>query len=189
MEENAELLDAAKRAKEEHQDISSMSALKRLVKQNKHERSRQPLDKTPPASNGGSSRSDRGGSTRTRLLAAPFRKEMSVVLNDLRLSGEVKEAVSRLSAFPVPPSQQAEELCNMLVCMVQEGSEAARKLYFEMAADLVTECQWKSKAVTDGLRKFLEDACPDLQCKLPKLTEIIWEELHPVLSPLAKSCA
>lgn len=184
IDENEKLLDAAKKAKEAHQDISSMGTLKRLAKQKQNDRSRQQSDKQPLVSSGAFP-SDRGGSSRTRLLAEPFRKEMSDALAELRTSHDAKKAVLRMSDFLVPPSQQPEELCNMLVCMVQEGSAAVRKLYFEMAAGLVIECHWKPKTITNGLRKFLEDVCPGLKSDVPNLSEIIWEELHPALSPLA----
>lgn len=112
------------------------------------------------------------------------RKEVSGVLAELRLSYDVKEAIARMSALSVPTEQQADELCNMLGCMVEEGSAEVRKMCFELVPGLFTDGSWNSDALRKGLQEFMDEVCPDLRCDVPALPNILREELLPVLVPL-----
>jgi len=117
------------------------------------------------------------------------RKVVSGALAELRYTHEVQEALLRISALSVPSSKQSEELCDMLVHMAEEGSEAARKASFELVAALFTQGHWKPYALGRGLQDFVEEVCPDLKCDIPMLPQILREELCPALAPLVDSGA
>jgi hypothetical protein len=117
------------------------------------------------------------------------RKEISGALAELRLSLEVKEALERISGLSVPSSMQAEELCDMLAHMVEEGSTKVRKACFELVARLFREGHWKSHALGRSLQDFLQEVCPDLKCDIPMLPTILREELCPALAPLVSTGA
>merc|ERR1740117_2509124 len=112
--------------------------------------------------------------SRKQPSMAPFdqeacRKEVSAALAELRASHEVKEAILRISALAVPSAQQPEELCDMLAQMSEEGSEASRKVCFELIAGLFADGHWKANVLNKGLQDFTEDVCTDLKCDVPAL--------------------
>jgi len=113
-----------------------------------------------------------------------WRRELNVSLRELRMSHDVQEALTRVWTVFVPVSLQAEEVCDMLSNMVEEGSQATRMVYFAFVAGLVGKGQWKVSSLQKGLQSFLEDVCPDLKYDVPALPNILWDELHPTLAPV-----
>jgi len=124
-----------------------------------------------------------------QMDATPFdrdacRTEVSATLAELRVSHDVAEAVSRIGAIAVPVTQQPAELGDLLSKIVEECSQDVRKVEFKLVAGLFTEGQWKPESAGKGVSSFVEDICPDLECDIPNLPQILREELHPCLQAL-----
>jgi len=153
--------------KEEYQRISSLASLKRKTGEPKENEVKL---------------SDIGKWCDADFDKEACHAELLGALTELRVSCEVKEAILRISALSVPESLQADELCNMLGRMVEEGSAAVRKVYFELVAGLFTEGHWEATALVQGLTDFAENVCPDLKCDIPMLPTILREELHAALA-------
>jgi len=115
------------------------------------------------------------------------RKEVAEALAQLRTTQDVKEAMRCIKAIGVPASKQADEFCDMLGHMMKEPSKAIRKVFFDMVLSLFVEDIWSQSALTSGLENLLENVCPKLECEVPGLSGILWEELHPVIAPLVSS--
>jgi len=110
-----------------------------------------------------------------------FRSETRKALLELRASGQPEEALTRLAAFEPPtPGAQAEELCELLVEVVQEGSQEVRKQGFEVIVNLV-KGSWSVDALGRAIGFFLSEQAPDLACDVPTLPKILGE-LHSQLS-------
>lgn len=159
--------DAASAPKEAYQRISSLAALKRKTDEPKENQSKL---------------SDIGKWCDADFDKEACRAELLGALTELRISCDVKEAILRISALSVPESLQADELCDMLGRMVEEGSAAVRKVYFELVAGLFTEGHWEATALSQGLTDFAENTCPDLKLDIPMLPTILREELHAALA-------
>jgi hypothetical protein len=115
------------------------------------------------------------------------RKELAGALKELRISHDVKEAVTRTAGLAVPLSQQTEELCEMLAKVAEEGSEEVRRIGFQFVAGLFTEGHWKPGALEKGVQHFIDGICCDLKFDIPSLPKIVHEELYPTFTPLVKS--
>lgn len=129
---------------------------------------------------------------RKQPVGEPFDKDACLkdifgALSELRVSHEVKEATTRVSGIAVPSPQQAEVLCDVLGHIAEEGSEAVRKICFELVTSLFAEGHWKALALGKGIHDFVEEVCPDLKCDVPTLPKILRDELHPALTPLVDS--
>lgn len=119
-----------------------------------------------------------------------FRKEMTKVLQELRVSYDAPDAAARLADQAAPPhGHQSQEICHLLAEVVQEGKAEARKAGFEMLACFFSKGMadsWSRQALSGGLQVFCDEVCPDLACDVPVLPRILREELKPVFAPLVQ---
>jgi hypothetical protein len=111
------------------------------------------------------------------------REEILGAFTELCSSHDVQEAAARIAAIVVPPSAQAEELCELLAHIVEQSSEGARKVGFKLLVALFVEGHWKPGACSKGFKSFAS-LCVDLKCDVPVLPKIISEELAPALEAL-----
>jgi len=149
-----------------------------------------PLPKQAPASPPAKKSSEQEGSivqqvgkVKKRFRKNTCRKEITEILEQLRDSRDMHKAAVRIASMAVPASKQGEEFSFMLTLMIQEACSHARKTFFEMAASLFTEGIWMQSALTTGLETVLDSGCSELEQKVPNLSKIMWEELHPVIAP------
>lgn len=107
-----------------------------------------------------------------------FRSEALKALHELRASGQPDEVLAKLSSFEAPsPGVQAEELCQLLVEVVQEGSQEVRRQGFEVIIKLVGSKDWSVESLSSAVGLFLSEQAPDLVCDVPALPKILGE-LH-----------
>jgi len=127
-----------------------------------------------------------------QAVKAPFdkeacNKEISATIAELRVSFDVQEAITRVAKLSVPVPDQAAQVHDLLARLAEEGSHGTRKVGFGFVVGLVLEGHWKAESAEHGLRKFLEETCPELKFDVPNLPQILQEELHFALSPLVKA--
>jgi hypothetical protein len=118
--------------------------------------------------------------------ASACKTEVSLTLSELRVSHDVADAVARIAAIAVPLSQQSIEFGDIMCRLVEEGAQESRKVGFQLLAGLFLEGHWKPEALAKGLRTFIEETFPEMQCDVPLLPRIVQEELHPAFKPLVK---
>jgi len=121
--------------------------------------------------------------SKTEFRQRKVRKELEGTLTELCLSHDVQEAVSRVVCLDVPGPLQKQELCEMIVRVAEESSEAARKAGFDLIVNLFEKGHWKPTALGIGLQSFIDVVCVDLKMDVPALPKILCEELCPVLQP------
>jgi hypothetical protein len=114
-------------------------------------------------------------------------KEISAALAELRVSHDVQEAIARVAMINVPAKHQSAQLVELCARIVEEGSQATRKVCFGLAAGLFLEGHWESRSLVKGLKAFIEETCSDLKYDVPTLPRIVQDELYPALSPLVKA--
>merc|ERR1719265_2478653 len=115
------------------------------------------------------------------------KQEIAATLKELRVSHDVQDAIARIAEISVPDSRQGTQLCEMLVIICENGSKDTRALGFGLVAGLFVKNHWKSEGATKGFGKFMKDVCEDLKCDVPNLSQVLANELHPVLEPLVKA--
>eukprot|EP00933_Yihiella_yeosuensis_P000352 TRINITY_DN10052_c0_g4_i1.p1 TRINITY_DN10052_c0_g4~~TRINITY_DN10052_c0_g4_i1.p1 ORF type:complete len:774 (-),score=204.74 TRINITY_DN10052_c0_g4_i1:696-3017(-) len=120
---------------------------------------------------------------------AMFRSESRKVFIELGYSNDVEEASSRLAALAAPPhSKQAGEICELLAVVAECGRAEARRNGFKTISSLFQQPGvWHSENFAEGLKIFVQDVFPDLQCDVPSLPRILSNELHPELVDLSRS--
>jgi len=114
-----------------------------------------------------------------------YRSEVDKIIQELRVSHDIKEATARLSEIVPPVGDQPTELCDLLGRFVEEGSSEVRKAGFEVVANLYIKGHWKSE-IKSGLRIFVSETCADLKYDVPTLSTVLKEELHPGFLQLVK---
>mmetsp|Transcript_73271 Transcript_73271/g.115965 ORF Transcript_73271/g.115965 Transcript_73271/m.115965 type:complete len:878 (+) Transcript_73271:77-2710(+) len=112
--------------------------------------------------------------------------EVSATLSELRVSHDVGDAVARIAAIAVPLSQQPVEFGDIICRLVDERAQESRKVGFNLLASLFLEGHWNPDALRKGLCTFMEESCPELQCDVPLLPQILRDELHPAFKPLVQ---
>lgn len=116
---------------------------------------------------------------------AACHKELAAAYAELMTSHDVPEAVARIASVAVPSSVQSEELCDLLVFIVEQGVDA-RMIGFKLIVSLFMNKCWTPAALQEGLRSF-KGMVPDLKLDLPILPKILCKEMAPTLKPLVSS--
>mmetsp|Transcript_147129 Transcript_147129/g.274030 ORF Transcript_147129/g.274030 Transcript_147129/m.274030 type:complete len:788 (+) Transcript_147129:72-2435(+) len=112
-------------------------------------------------------------------------KELAAAYAELMTSHDVPEAVARIATVAMPSSVQSEELCDFLVFIVEQGTDA-RMVGFRLIVSLFTEKYWTAAALQEGLRSFM-GMVPDLKLDVPILPAILCKEMASALQPLVSS--
>lgn len=115
------------------------------------------------------------------------RLETSKTLAELFVSHDVPNAVQRVADVVVPVTSQADELCELLVLVVEERVEGSRKVGFDFIAGLFLGSHWAPEALHEGLNSFLGETFANLTCDVPALPIIFREEVHPAFAPLVQA--
>jgi hypothetical protein len=115
-------------------------------------------------------------------------EEMRRTFDELRISHDVEDAVSRLKVLgSLPLTEQADDLLNWLTMVIQEGQISLRKAGFRVVAELLLRRRsWEMESVHASMDRLLEDF-HDLNVDVPGLCGIMKDELLGELRPLVKS--
>jgi len=110
-----------------------------------------------------------------------FRDEINRAFAELRVSHDGSEAARRIGALVPPPSQQAEEVCALIVEAIQLSSAPARKAGFELITQLFLKHGWSPSSLLPGLQLFVNEAVSDLIHDLPKVSVLVTDEFVPAI--------
>jgi len=111
------------------------------------------------------------------------RKALLAIYAELMISHEIQDAVANIAAMAVPTSAQSQELCELLVFIVEKSSGALRTVGFKFIVAIFSDSCWGAAALQEGLQSFAR-MCDDLKLDVPTLPSILSEELVTCLEPL-----
>jgi hypothetical protein len=124
------------------------------------------------------------GVVKTTFDADVFRREMKQVFAELRVTHDGGEAAQRIGPLLPPQSQQAEEVCTLIVEAIQLSFVSARKAGFELITKLFLDHEWSPLALCAGLHLFVTEVQSDLIHDLPKLPVLVRDEFVPAMACL-----
>lgn len=103
-------------------------------------------------------------------------KRLSEIYAELMVSHDIQDAVASVAETAVPSSFQSQELCDLLVFILERSSGALRSVGFRFVVAIFTKGCWKPAALEEGLQS-LAGMIDDLTLDLPSLPTILREEL------------
>jgi len=116
-----------------------------------------------------------------------FQEELPKCLRELWGSHDVDEAVTRLEKFNLEVDEHEASVAQFLLAITEEKPEK-RKLGFKLMAGIFT--RYGKSALSAGLEQWFEDEDCGYECMksdVPKLSEVIEEELLPAISSVLGS--
>jgi translation initiation factor 4G len=101
----------------------------------------------------------------------------------LMTSHDVQQAVAAIAALDVPEKLQAEQLCDLLLFIVESGADMVRTFGFQLIVAVYMEGCWSKASLKKGLQTF-EGLCSYGKVHATDLANIICVELVPAFAPL-----
>lgn len=115
-----------------------------------------------------------------------YHKTLAAIYAELMISHEIQDAVASVGVRAVPVSAQPQELCDLLVFIVEKSSCDSRAVGLKFFVAIFVEKCWESSALQEGLQSFAT-MCEDLKLDVPTLPSIVHEEVVTLLEPLVSS--
>jgi len=109
-----------------------------------------------------------------------FRRQLNEILKELGATRDTVSAFRRLDGFHVPLKFQTTEFANLLTRIAEERCSASRRVMFAFCASLAGKTFDRDKCA-DGIKSFFDDVYEDLCEEVPRLPEILKNELVPTM--------
>jgi hypothetical protein len=110
-----------------------------------------------------------------------FRRQLNEVLKQLGATRDTVSAFRRLDGLQVPSKFQAAEFSNLLTRVAEERCGASRRVMFAFCASLAGKT-FDRDMCAKGIQSFFDDVYEDLCEEVPRLPEILKNELVPTMS-------
>jgi len=109
-----------------------------------------------------------------------FRRQLNEILKELGATRDTVSAFRRLEGVQVPAKFQAPEFSNLLTRIAEEQCSASRRVMFAFSASLAGKTFNRDMCAT-GIKSFFDDVYEDLCEEVPRLPEILKNELVPTM--------
>mmetsp|Transcript_86038 Transcript_86038/g.248416 ORF Transcript_86038/g.248416 Transcript_86038/m.248416 type:complete len:1040 (-) Transcript_86038:428-3547(-) len=113
-----------------------------------------------------------------------LREQIGSILRALQASHDVAEAITAAREMNLLAERQQDVLVQILL-KGSEASEAARRPMWSFLQRIYVEEVFQRQALAKGMDVFMSDYFEDLRCDVPKLPEILEEEVLPALGDKA----
>eukprot|EP00746_Dinoflagellata_sp_MGD_P162784 gnl/MRDRNA2_/MRDRNA2_90500_c0_seq1.p1 gnl/MRDRNA2_/MRDRNA2_90500_c0~~gnl/MRDRNA2_/MRDRNA2_90500_c0_seq1.p1 ORF type:complete len:754 (+),score=179.82 gnl/MRDRNA2_/MRDRNA2_90500_c0_seq1:101-2362(+) len=110
-----------------------------------------------------------------------FRRQLNEVLKQLGATRDTVSAFRRLGGLQVPAKFQATEFSNLVTRIAEERCAASRRVMFAFCASLAGKT-FDRDMCAKGIQSFFDDVYEDLCEEVPRLPEILKNELVPTMS-------
>merc|ERR1719301_76205 len=110
-----------------------------------------------------------------------FRRQLNEILKELGATRDTASAFRRLHSLQVPLKFQATEFSNLLTRIAEERCGASRRVMFAFCASLAGKT-FDRDMCANGIQSFFDDVYEDLCEEVPRLPEILKNELVPTMS-------
>jgi len=110
-----------------------------------------------------------------------FRRQLNEVLKQLGATRDTVSAFRRLDGLQVPAKFQSTEFSNLLTRVAEERCGASRRVMFAFCASLAGKT-FDRDMCAKGIQSFFDDVYEDLCEEVPRLPEILKNELVPTMS-------
>jgi len=110
-----------------------------------------------------------------------FRRQLNEILKELSATRDTVSAFRRLDGLQVPLKFQTNEFSNLLTRIAEERCGASRRVMWAFSASLAGKT-FDSDMCANGIKSFFDDVFEDLCEEVPRLSEILKNELVPTLS-------
>jgi len=110
-----------------------------------------------------------------------FRKQLNEVLKELGATRDTVSALRRLDGLKVPPAMQITEFMNLITRVSEERCGASRRVMFAFSASLAGKA-FDHDLCAKGIKSFFDDVYEDLCEEVPRLPQILKNELVPTMS-------
>jgi hypothetical protein len=110
-----------------------------------------------------------------------FRRQLNDVLKQLAATRDTVSAFRRLDGLQVPSKFQATEFSNLVTRIAEERCGASRRVMFAFCASLAGKT-FDRDMCAKGIQSFFDDVYEDLCEEVPRLPEILKNELVSTMS-------
>lgn len=110
-----------------------------------------------------------------------FRRQLNEVLKQLGATRDTVSAFRRLDGLQVPSKFQATEFSNLVTRIAEERCGASRRVMFAFCASLAGKT-FDRDMCAKGIQSFFDDVYEDLCEEVPRLPEILKNELVSTMS-------
>lgn len=118
--------------------------------------------------------------TNSECTAAEFKKEAEKAISELAQSRDLDEALRRLKELRLPTKHQKVEASHIIAQIVEQCADS-RPTLWKFFVRLFLEDVMQRQALNEGLDRFMTEVYPDFKTDVPKLPNIMLEELLPEL--------